>query len=314
MKKALVLGATGNMGSAIVYELVARGVEVTAFARHKNRLESLFGDLPVIIQAGDVFQKHDLEQAAKGVDVVFHAVNIPYQEWHNQLPIFLTNILETVKKNGSKLAIVDNIYAYGRSPGFEVTEELKKNPHTKKGKLRLQLENMAKQSGLPLLITHFPDFYGPNAKNTVLDITIQGMLQNKKTRYIGDPSLAREFIYTPDGAKAIVELALQNRFNGEEWNIPGAGTITGTELITILRQLTGNDKKVSIVSKQMIRFLGIFSPLMKEYVEMFYLNEEPVILNGEKYEREIGPIPKTTYKAGLEQTLKSLNASSLLVK
>ena len=75
------------------------------------------------------------------------------------------------------------------------------------------------------------------------------------------------------------------------------------KLFLSLRQLTGCEKKVSIVSKNMIRFLGIFSPFMKEYTEMYYLNEEPVILSGEKYEREIGPVPKTPYKEGLEKTI-----------
>ena len=237
------------------------------------------------------------------MDVVFHAIGIPYPEWADKHPVILSNILKVVKNKNVKLAMVDNIYAYGRSHGQKVTEETKKNPHTKKGKIRLELENMAKQSGVPLLIAHFPDFYGPHAPNTVLDYTLQGMIQNKKARYIGDQSVAREFIYTPDGAKAIVELAVRNRFEGEDWNIPGAGTITGTEIISIIRKLTGCEKKVSTVSKNMIRFLGVFSPLMKEYTEMFYLNEEPVVLSGEKYEREIGPVPKTPYKEGLEKTI-----------
>ena len=175
----------------------------------------------------------------------------------------------------------------------------RKNPHTKKGKIRLELENTAKQSGVPLLIAHFPDFYGPHAPNTVLDYTLQGMIQNKKARYIGDQSIAREFIYTSDGAKAIVELAFRNRFEGGDWNIPGAGTITGKDIISIVRQVTGYEKKVSTVSKNMIRILGVFSPFMKEYTEMFYLNEEPVVLSGEKYEREIGAVAKTPYKEGL---------------
>ncbi len=303
MKKALVLGATGNMGSAIVYELVDRGIEVKAFARSTDKLEKLFGTFPVELVSGDVFRLEDLGQAAEDVEVVFHAIGIPYPEWSDKHPMLLANILKVVKKKGTKLAIVDNIYAYGRSHGQKVMEETKKNPHTKKGKIRLDLENMAKQSGVPLLIAHFPDFYGPHAPNTVLDYTLQGMIQNKKARYIGDPSISREFIYTPDGAKAIVELASQNRFEGGDWNIPGAGTITGTEIISIVRQLTGCEKKVSTVSKNMIRFLGVFSPLMKEYTEMFYLNEEPVVLSGEKYEREIGPVPKTPYKEGLEKTI-----------
>ena len=56
---------------------------------------------------------------------------------------------------------------------------------------------MAKQSGVPLLIAHFPDFYGPHAPNTVLDYTLQGMIQNKKARYIGDPiNSSRIYLYT----------------------------------------------------------------------------------------------------------------------
>ena len=313
MKKALVLGATGNMGSALVYELVDRGVEVTAFARSVDNLEKLFGTYPVKLVSGDVFNLDDLEQADEDVDVVFHAIGIPYPEWEDKQPTLLANILTMVKKKNAKLAMVDNIYAYGRSHGQTVTEETKKNPHTKKGNIRLELENRAKQSGVPLLIAHFPDFYGPHATNTLLDYTLQGMVQNKKARYIGNPEVAREFIYTPDGAKAIVELALQDRFEGGDWNIPGAGTITGTDIISIARQFTGYKKKVSTVSKHMIRFLGIFSPFMKEYIEMFYLNEMPVVLNGEKYEREIGPVPKTPYKVGIEQTLQSIKNNSLRV-
>ncbi len=53
----------------------------------------------------------------------------------------------------------------------------------------------------------------------------------------------------------------------------------------------------------MLQLIGIFSPPMKEVVEMFYLTEEPVILSGEKYEKEIGPLPRTSYRAGLEETI-----------
>jgi nucleoside-diphosphate-sugar epimerase len=37
VKKALVLGATGGMGYAVVHELNRRGVEVVAFARGKGQ-------------------------------------------------------------------------------------------------------------------------------------------------------------------------------------------------------------------------------------------------------------------------------------
>ncbi|MDP4171995.1 MAG: SDR family NAD(P)-dependent oxidoreductase, partial [Bacillota bacterium] len=116
MEKTLVLGASGGMGYSIVKELSNRGIAVTAFARTKSKLEKLFGhDRNVSIYAGDIFNLEDLKQAAVGVDVIFHAANIPYAEWEEKLLPFMRNIVQAAKENSSRLAIVENIYSYGRS-------------------------------------------------------------------------------------------------------------------------------------------------------------------------------------------------------
>lgn len=307
MKKALVLGASGAMGYAITKELCRRGIDVVAFARNKEKLEKLFYDEErVHIIAGDVFKRTNIMEAAKGVNVIFHAVNIPYSDWETKQPELLKNILETTKYYGAKLAMVDNIYGYGRQGREKVTEEDEKNPHTKKGKIRLQLELMAKQAGVPVLIAHFPDFYGPNAESTLVHHTLQGVLKNKISSFVGDKGIAREYIYTPDGANAIVELALCDDAYGQNWNIPGCGVITGEEMIGYIRELTGYTKPIMTVKKRMIRMLGLFDKQMKEFVEMLYLIEEPVILSGEKYENYIGKIPMTPYCDGLKETISFL--------
>ncbi|MFF2447890.1 SDR family NAD(P)-dependent oxidoreductase [Neobacillus sp. NPDC058068] len=309
MKKALVLGASGGMGYSIVKELSARGISVIAFARTRSKLEKSFAaDSKVRIFPGDLFKLDDLREAAKGVDVIFHAANIPYEEWEAKLQGFVSNILTVAREESVKLAIVDNIYAYGRATGKKVDEISPKNPHTKKGKIRLQVETAIKDSAVPALIAHFPDFYGPNAENTLLHHTLKDIVRNKKSRYVGDQKIAREFIFTPDGAKAIINLALNDEAYGQNWNIPSYGVISGEELIETLRQIRNYDKKVSTITKNMIRFLGLFNAGMREVVEMFYLNEEPVVLDGEKYERYIGPIPRTPYKEGLERTLKYMTS------
>ncbi|PFA20529.1 MULTISPECIES: SDR family NAD(P)-dependent oxidoreductase [Bacillus cereus group] len=307
MEKALVLGASGAMGYAITKELCGRGIDVIAFARNKKKLEDLFhGEERIQIVAGDVCKQENIMEAAKGVDVIFHAINIPYTDWELKQPELLKNILETTKYHGAKLAMVDNIYAYGRQEGARVTEEAVKNPHTKKGKIRLQLELMAKQAGVPVLTAHFPDFYGPNAESTLIHHTLQGVLANKISSFVGDKKLAREYIFTPDGAKAIVELALRDDAYGQNWNIPGCGVITGEEMIGHIRELTGYTKPIMTVKKRMIGMLGLFDKQMKEFVEMLYLTEEPVILSGEKYERYVGKVPKTSYREGLKETISFL--------
>lgn len=279
---------------------------MSVFARNKGRLDDLFQKMNVNIMAGDGFNQRELDQAASGVDTIFNAVNIPYQDWREKLPVLNGNILSEAKKSKARLAIVDNIYAYGRAKGVPVSEADEKNPHTKKGKIRLDLERMAKQSGVELFIAHFPDFYGPNAGNTLLNYTLMAMAKGKTAKYIGDQTLLREFIYTPDGAKALVELAMHEKAYGQNWNIPGTGTITGEEVIRITGEYTNYRKKVPTVTRNMIRFLGFFDKFMKEYLEMYYLTEEPVVLNGSKYEREIGEIPRTPYQEGIHNTLASI--------
>ncbi|TKC16078.1 SDR family NAD(P)-dependent oxidoreductase [Robertmurraya kyonggiensis] len=304
MKKALVLGASGGMGYSIVKELSKRGIQVTAFARTKSKLDKLFkNDTNVTTFQGDIFQGQDIKDAAKGADVIFQAANIPYPEWEKKLETFMGNILTAAQVSGASLAIVDNIYAYGRSDGRKVQEDFPKNPHTKKGRIRLNVEDLVKNSDVKALIAHFPDFYGPNAENSILHFTLQGVVKNKRAMFVGNQQIKREFIFTPDGAKAIVNLALNENAYGQNWNIPGIGVISGKELVKIIRDTDNYEKGVSTITKNMIRFLGIFDPIMREVVEMFYLNEEPVVLDGNKYEQFIGELPRTSYREGLKQTL-----------
>lgn len=308
MKKALVLGATGGMGYALVRELVERDVEVVAFSRRKERLDALYQhESKVSIFSGDALVEKDVIEAADGVDVIFHAVSFPYQEWKDKHPLCIETVIRAAEKHHAKIALVDNIYAYGRQSKIEVSEDTRKEPHTKKGKIRLAMENRLNRSSAPCLIVHMPDLYGPNAENTILHETLKNVILNKTANFVGDTRVAREFIFTLDGAKAMVELALQEDTYNQNWNIPSAHPITGEEIIKILREETGYKKSFRAVLKTMIRFLGIFQPFMREMVEMMYLTEDPVILSGKKYEAKIGPIPRTPYKEGIMKTLNWMN-------
>ncbi|PAK39846.1 hypothetical protein CHI08_16650 [Peribacillus simplex] len=46
------------------------------------------------------------------------------------------------------------------------------------------------------------------------------------------------------------------------------------------------------LTKNIIQILGLFNPFMKEVVEIKYLTKEGFIMDGEKYEKRIGPILK----------------------
>jgi len=46
--------------------------------------------------------------------------------------------------------------------------------------------------------------------------------------------------------------------------------------------------------------------MLKEYAEMYYLNESPVILSGEKLKKELGDIRQTPYEIGILSTRDAL--------
>lgn len=315
MKKALVLGASGGMGYALVTELVSRGIDVVAFARGKEKLEVLYrNESKVSIFVGNALVENDVTLAAQGVDIIFHALNFSYKEWHETHPVCIDIVIRAAEAQRAKIALVDNIYAYGAQQNKRVTEDKEKAPHTKKGKIRLAMENALKASNVPSLVVHFPDFYGPYAGNTMLHETLKNVVQHKTANFVGNIHVEREYLYTFDGAKAMVELALCNNAYNQNWNIPAVHPITGKELLKILREELGYKKSFRTISKTMIRFLGIFQPFMRELMEMMYLTEVPVILSGEKYEREIGPLPATSYREGIAKTLKWMKEKDIPIE
>jgi hypothetical protein len=70
--KIAILGATGNAGSRLVSELVGRGHQVTAIARHPEKLTKQEN---VSLVAADVNKEEELATAIAGNDAVIHSVN-----------------------------------------------------------------------------------------------------------------------------------------------------------------------------------------------------------------------------------------------
>ncbi len=69
MKVALI-GAPGQAGSRLLAELTRRGHQVTAIARHPERIAAG----PNVVKKGDVFDKAGLVSLIKGHDAVISSV------------------------------------------------------------------------------------------------------------------------------------------------------------------------------------------------------------------------------------------------
>jgi dihydroflavonol-4-reductase len=93
--KALVTGASGFVGSAVVRRLLAAGHSVRALLRPNSDRRNVDG-LPVEIVHGDLTDRRSLEQAVAGCDALFH-VAADYRLWVPDPPaLYRANVDGTV--------------------------------------------------------------------------------------------------------------------------------------------------------------------------------------------------------------------------
>ena len=129
MKKALVTGAAGFIGSNVVRELIQEGVSVRALILPGENLQNLEG-LDVERVEGDVLEPESLRKAVKGCDTLFHLAAI-YKFWSpDPRPIYEVNIrggnymLMAARDAGvEKIVYTSSIGAVGLAPGRETANE-----------------------------------------------------------------------------------------------------------------------------------------------------------------------------------------------
>src|SRR5882672_10221228 len=104
-RTALVIGATGGIGSETARELIARGWTVRALHRNPEYVARRFAWLgPVEWIKGDVMNSAEAVAVGAGVSVVVHAANPPgYRNWKGlQLPM-LENAIAAARAAGARV-------------------------------------------------------------------------------------------------------------------------------------------------------------------------------------------------------------------
>ena len=129
MKKALVTGAAGFIGSHVVRVLLEEGVEVRALIRKGEDLRNLTG-VAVEQIPGDVLDPPSLDRALQGCDTLFHLAAI-YAIWmRDRSRIYEVNLqgsrnmLWAAKRAGvDKVVYTSSIAALGVKPGLTPADE-----------------------------------------------------------------------------------------------------------------------------------------------------------------------------------------------
>lgn len=305
----LILGFTGGIGHAVALALNTRNIPVKAMVRDKAKAQKYMdGFKNVKLLSGDASEPGDLKKAFKGIDVVHYCINIPYPQWEKKaLPLLKKCIYAAIEGN-VKLIFPGNVYVYGHAKRNPVGEDHPHNPHTKKGKIRKEMERLLymahRENGLDYTIVRMPDFYGPFVINTFSEQLYVKAIDGKSLQWVGDLDVEMEFIFIEDAGEAMVMAAVSDKSNGEVFNIPGEKVTTARIYLSEIVKQAGRNSKIGTLNfKFVFMLVGLFNPLVKELTEMLYLKREKLILKGDKFNEMIGPLPATDYQTGIARTL-----------
>jgi len=305
----LILGFTGGIGRAVAASLSKRNIPMKVLVRDANKAEKYTNGIQNLeIVEGDASKPEDLNKAFEGIKYVYYCINVPYNQWEEKALPLLKKCVDAAIKYEVKLIFPGNVYVYGNAKYNPVDEKHPHAAHTKKGQIRMEMEEMlalAKQDdGLDYTIIRMPDFYGPYVINGFSEQLYVNAIKGKAMRWIGNLDVELEMIFIEDGGEIMVMTALNDKSNGEVFNIAGFSITSSRKYLQeIINQANSKSKFSTLNSNLVFNIIGLFNPVVKELIEMLYLKREKLILNGQKFKDTIGPLPTTDYSEGIKQTL-----------
>ncbi len=303
-----ILGGGGAIGKLLAKELLGYTNQVRIFGRSPKKVNDSDEVMP-----GDLTNMHDVSKAVKGSEVVYLVAGLPYKltVWQSQWPLVMQHVIEGCKQHKARLVFFDNIYMYDASAVPHLTENSAINPPSKKGKIRAaiaqQLLDETNAGRLTALIARAADFYGPGISTSVLNETVyKNLLKNKAAFWMGDKSKIHSYTYTPDAARATALLGNTPEAYNQVWHLPTSKEKwTGQQWVHAFATEMNKKEKIFGVSKGLTKIMGIFNPLMKEMVEMFYQNNQDYYFDSSKFMARFPDFKTTAYQDGVKEIVKA---------
>ena len=283
-KRVLILGARGRLGRAAHSAFHAAGWTVTAFARHP-----LSTDTDADWFYGNAFDPKPVAAASEGADVIVNALNPPYHHWSHALPRITTSVLAAARVTGASVLIPGNVYNYGEAMPALLNEQTPHHPTTRKGRLREDMEAAyrdAAQDGIQTIVVRAGDFIERAKTGNWFDTYLTQRISKGVLTYPGPTDLPHAWAYLPDLGRAMAQVAHRRTDLSmfESIGFPGH-TFTGAELRDHAATLLGRPVRIRAFPWTMLRLMAIFSPMLREVVEMRYLWNRPHAIDGTKFRR-----------------------------
>lgn len=300
-----ILGANGAIATQLSKYLTDYTKQIRQVSRHPKKVNAADE-----LVSADFLNYQQTERSVAKSEVVYLVAGLKYdiKVWQRDWPILMRNVIDACKKHNAKLVFFDNVYSYGLVKG-PMTEETPFNPTSKKGEVRAKIATMLldeiKSKNIEGMIIRGADFYGPHVLLSLTHSMVTKKVKNKGTsQWFGNPKMIHTFTYTPDAGKSVALLGNTPSAFNQTWHaLTSKEKITGEEYVRIACALANRPYKIQPLSNGMMKLIGLFVPLLREFGEMMYQYENDYLFDSTKIEMAF-KLEATTYKAGIAETLK----------
>lgn len=281
MRKILVTGGSGFIGSCLVKQLVEKKFNVIVIDKKKPKNNS------VKFIKSNLLNLNILKNVTKNVDCIFHLAGVSDINKVKKIPVetirdnvlITTYLLEASKTNKIKRFIfASSIYSHGKSGNLYTTSKVSSENIIK---------NFSLLYNLKYTVLRYATAYGTNNRGAdVISLFLAKALQNKTINVHGDGTQTRDFIHAEDIAQCSIK-ALNKGFENKIITVGNKKRMSILNIAKLIKKIT-KSKSVIKVNKKRKRF------------DDFDLNDMKKI-PGKNYLKFKG---KYTLKSGIEKLYK----------
>lgn len=265
MKKILITGADGFIGSHLTEALLDEGYQVKAFCLYNSFnswgwLDSLpkekLGQIEVFM--GDIRDPNGVRTAMKNCEIVFHLaalIAIPYS-YHSPDNYVDTNIKGTLNIlnaardfNIEKLLVTSTSEVYGTAQYVPIDEKHPKQGQSPYSATKIGADHLAesfyRSFNLPITIVRPFNTYGPRqSARAVIPTIITQLLAGKEEIKLGAIHPTRDLLFVKDTVNGFIEIARSVDLTGQEVNIATQTEISIGNLAQMLINIINPDAKI----------------------------------------------------------------------